>query len=202
MKSRNVSLVANRSISILNVVQIITYTDVYERISTDEGPKVIQKDSSKIEIRPKIIFVWTSFPGKRFLKIIFILTVASSFLSVIAAYFFDFLNLGPFLQMTNLLGVPNYKTEVMWKRFITWFHMHANSIIKPKKNQKKDAIVKLILTFGKEKFWILVISKIFSIIETNNFLNFRTTFEQFSESALVSSFLFHNFGQKWPLHFK
>ena len=65
-----------------------------------------------------------------------------------------------------------------------------------KKNQKKDAIVKLILTFGKEKFWILVISKIFSIIETNNFLNFRTTFEQFSESALVSSFLFHNFGQK------
>ena len=57
VKSRNVSLVANRSISILNVVQIITYTDVYERISTDEGPKVIQKDSSKIEIKPKIIFV-------------------------------------------------------------------------------------------------------------------------------------------------
>ena len=33
-------------------------------------------------------------------------------------------------------GVPNYKTEVKWKRFITWLHMHVNSIIKHPNSSK------------------------------------------------------------------
>ena len=134
--------------SILNVVQIITYAVVYERISTDERPKVIQQDSSKTE-NIKNHFRMNFLPKETLRKI---------------SSYFGWIAHGDKRSNFDLFEITSSGRESKigflesWKSFRLW---------------------KLII-FG----------------------NLWTTFDQFSESALVSSFSFHKFGQNWPLHFK